>query len=84
MDLRAVQQNMENSIAEALDSTESMHRMAAASLFDKASEATSLNGIIGNVRPLYENGATQLFELGRDLNRQAGNAARTLLEKIGQ
>jgi len=84
MDLREVQQNIENSIAEALDSAESTHRMAAASLFDNASQATSLNGIIGNIRPLYENGATQLFEFGRDLNRQAGNVARTLLEKIGQ
>lgn len=83
MNFRETQQNIENQIAESLDSIEGLHRMSAGSLFEQASQITPIASLVQSVRPVYENGAANLFELGRNLNRSGGDLTRALLDRIG-
>lgn len=83
MNFRETQQNLENQIAQSLDSLESLHRMAVGSLFEQAGQVAPIASLAESVRPVYENGAAQVFELGRNMNRSGGDLARALLDRIG-
>jgi hypothetical protein len=83
MNFRENQQQIENQIADSLDSLESLHRMAVGSLFEQAGEIAPIASLAESVRPVYENGAAQIFELGRTLNRSGGDLTRSLLDRIG-
>ena len=83
MNLRENQQQLENAVAETIDSAESMHRMAAAGLFEQLGQVAPISGLVQGIRPAYENGAAQVFEIGRTLNRSAGELARAALDRIG-
>ncbi len=83
MNLRENQQQLENTVAQTIDSAESMHRMAAAGLFEQLGQVAPISGVVQGIRPAYENGAAQVFEIGRTLNRSAGELARAALDRIG-
>jgi hypothetical protein len=83
MNLREYQQQLENTVAQSIDSAEGMHRMAATGIFEQLGQIAALSGIVSAIRPAYENGAAQLFDLGRTLNRSAGELARTVLDRVG-
>lgn len=83
MNLREMQQQLENSISQSLDSLESMHRMAANSAFEQLGQIAPVAALVQSVRPLYENGATQVIEFGRTANRTGGDVARAVLDRIG-
>lgn len=83
MNFREMQQQVENSVGQSIDSAESMHRMAAASAFEQLGQVAPIASLVQSVRPLYENGAGQLFEWGRTVNRSGGEIARALLDRIG-
>jgi len=83
MNFRETQSQLESSIGSALDSAEAMHRMAAAQVFEQMASAPAIDQVIGSVRPLYETGVAQLFELGRQANRTGGEIARSLLDRAG-
>ncbi len=83
MNLREMQQEFENSVSASIDSAEGIHRMAAAQVFEQLASVTALNALVGSVRPLYETGAAQAFELGRSLNRSGGEIARSVLDRTG-
>ncbi|MBN8221026.1 MAG: hypothetical protein J0L53_08870 [Spirochaetes bacterium] len=83
MNFRETQQNLENQIAQGLDSLEGLTRMAANSLFEQAGQVAALSSLAESVRPVVENGAAQVFEFGRTLNRSGGDLSRTLLDRIG-
>lgn len=83
MNLRENQQQLENTVAQTIDSAESMHRMAASGLFEQLGQVAPISGVVQGIRPAYENGAAQVFEIGRTLNRSAGELARAALDRIG-
>jgi hypothetical protein len=83
MNLREHQQQLENTLAQSIDSAEGIHRMAAAGIFEQLGQIAPLSGVVVGIRPAYENGAAQVFELGRTLNRSAGELARTVLDRVG-
>lgn len=83
MNFRETQQNVENQIAQSIDSLEGLTRMAAHSLFEQAGQIAALSALAESVRPVVENGAAQVFEFGRTLNRSGGDLSRTLLDRIG-
>ena len=83
MNFRETQSQLESSIGSAIDSAEDMHRMAAAQIFEQLANAPAIDQMIGSVRPLYENGVAQLFELSRQANRTGGAIARSLLDRAG-
>lgn len=83
MNLRENQQQIENTLAQSLDSAEGIHRAAAAGIFDELSQVAPLAAVVQSLRPTYESGAAKLFELGRTLNRSAGEFARAAFERIG-
>lgn len=83
MNLRENQQQLENALAQSIDSAEGMHRMAAAGIFEQLAQIAAISAIVQGIRPAYENGAAQVFDFGRTLNRAAGELARTLLDRAG-
>lgn len=83
MNFRETQQQVENQIAESLDSLEGLHRMAVGQLFEQAGQIAPISALAESVRPVYENGAAQIFEFGRTVNRSGGDIARALLDRIG-
>jgi hypothetical protein len=83
MNFREQQQQLENKIADSLDSLEGLARMAANTVFEQAGQIAPLASIAQSVRPVYENGAAQVFDLGRSLNRSGGDLTRALLDRIG-
>lgn len=83
MNLREMQQQLENNISQSLDSLEDMHRMAANSAFEQLGQMAPVAEIIQSVKPLYETGVAQVIEFGRTANRATGDVARALLDRIG-
>ncbi len=83
MNLRENQHQLESTLAQSIDSAESLHRMAAAGIFEQLGQIAPLAGVVQGIRPVYENGAAQVFELGRRLNRSAGELARAVLDRVG-
>lgn len=83
MNIRETQQKIESSIADSLDSVESLHRLSANTIFEQVAEIAPISAMVQNLRPFYENGAAQVFEAGRSLNRTAGDLTRTLLDRMG-
>lgn len=83
MNLRETQQKIENAIADSIESAEGLHRISANSLFDQMGQIEAISAIVQSARPLYENGAAQVFEAGRSLNRSAGELSRALIDRIG-
>lgn len=83
MNLREMQQQLENNISQSLDSLEDMHRMAANSAFEQLGQMAPVAEIIQSVKPLYETGVSQVIEFGRTANRAGGDVARALLDRIG-
>jgi|GEM_PF-3051812 len=83
MNLREMQQQLENNISQSLDSLEDMHRMAANSAFEQLGQMAPVAEIIQSVKPLYETGVAQVIEFGRTANRAGGDVARALLDRIG-
>ncbi|GAB4428823.1 MAG: hypothetical protein OHK0011_11030 [Turneriella sp.] len=83
MNLRESQQQLENLLAQTIDSAEGMHRMAATGIFEQLGQIAPLSGLVQGIRPGYENGAAQVFEMGRTLNRSAGELARAILDRVG-
>jgi hypothetical protein len=83
MNLREMQQQLENNISQSLDSLETMHRMAANSAFEQLGQIAPVAEIIQSVRPLYETGVSQVIEFGRTANRTGGDVARAVLDRIG-
>ncbi len=83
MNLREMQQQLENNISQSLDSLEDMHRMGANSAFEQLGQMAPVAEIIQSVKPLYETGVSQVIEFGRTANRAGGDVARALLDRIG-
>lgn len=83
MNFRETQQSIESNIAHSLDSLENMHRVAAASAFEQLGQIAPVAALVQSIRPLYENGAAQVIDLGRTANRTGGEIARALLDRIG-
>ncbi|AFM13605.1 hypothetical protein [Turneriella parva] len=83
MNFRETQAQLEGNVAAAIDSAEQAHRMAAAQLFDQLGNFAPVAEIVGSVRPLYESGVAQLFELGRQVNRSGGELTRSMLDRAG-
>lgn len=83
MNFRETQAQLEGNVAAAIDSAEQVHRMASAQLFDQLGSVAPVAEIVGTVRPLYESGVAQLFELGRQVNRSGGELARSFLDRAG-
>lgn len=83
MNLREMQQQLENNISQSLDSLETMHRMAANSAFEQLGQIAPVAEIIQSVKPLYETGVSQVIEFGRTANRTGGDVARAVLDRIG-
>ncbi len=83
MNLREMQQQLENNISQSLDSLEDMHRMAANSAFEQLGQIAPVAEIIQSVKPLYETGVSQVIEFGRTANRAGGDVARAVLDRIG-
>lgn len=83
MNLREMQQQLENSISQSLDSLEDMHRMAANTAFEQLGQIAPVAEIVQSVKPLYETGMAQAIEFGRTINRSGGDVARALLDRIG-
>ena len=83
MNVRESQQQLEGTLAQSIDSAEGLHRMAAAGIFEQLGQIAPLSGVVQGIRPAYENGAAQVFEMGRTLNRSAGKLARTVLDRVG-
>lgn len=83
MNLRQSQEQWEQTLRKLLNSAEEAHRMTAAGVFDQLGQIAPLSGIVHGVRPLYDEAATHIFALSRDLNRNAGEFARALLDRMG-
>ncbi len=83
MNFREKQAQIEGNVASAIDSAEQAHQIFAAQVFEQLSGVAPVAEIVGSVRPLYESGVAQLFELGRTANRSGGELARTLLDRAG-
>mgnify|MGYP001591101520 CR=1 FL=1 len=83
MNLREMQQQLENNISQSLDSLEDMHRTAANTAFEQLDQIAPVAEIIQSVKPLYESGVSQVIEFGRTANRATGGVARALLDRIG-
>lgn len=83
MNLRQTQQELEDTIARSIESAEGLHRLAATNLFEQLGQVAPISGVVQGIRPAYENGVAQLFDLGRNLNRTGGEIARNLIERIG-
>lgn len=83
MNLRQTQQELEDTIARSIESAEGLHRLAAANLFDQLGQVTPISGVVQGIRPAYENGVAQLFDIGRTLNRSTGEIARSVIDRIG-
>jgi len=83
MNLRESQQQLESTVAQTIDSAESMHRMATTGLFEQLSQVAPISGVVQRIQPAYETVAAQVFEIGRTLNRSAGELARGLLDRVG-
>jgi hypothetical protein len=83
MNIREAQQQLEDSIAQAIESAEGLHRLSASSVFEQLAQVAPVSAIVQNIRPAYENGAGQVFDLCKALNRSGGDAVRMLLDRAG-
>lgn len=83
MNLRHSQEQLENTLGQLLESAEQAHRITSAGVFEQLGQVTALSGIVHGVKPLYDEAAAQLFALSRTLNRNAGELARALLDRMG-
>lgn len=83
MNLKEIQQQIEDSINSGASSLESLHKQLAESIFAELQKIDQIAGPVAELKETHDRLISSLYDLVRSVNQQGGEVARSAIEKAG-